>query len=294
MPEWLAGTRHRPLVQFPSFPGKQGAGKLTLPEEAHGHAEVVLPEEHDVDAVNGGDLLHVVDAGLGLHLHGDDDVVVVGARVAQETRLVGAALREVDGARAVGRAARERVFAARHGLPELGGGVDVRDQDAVGAEVEGLLDAGAVVVSRDADHRLGAAVGDRPEHARESDRLHRAVLGVDEQPVIAGAGELLGNGGADGVDEDAKLGVAGLELRLRASASESAARAGAIAGRQVRGLLGAGVAMEREGPGTHLELSAGLGRRAGGLAGCVPLHRDDRRVSTNPPGAYRSFSLALA
>eukprot|EP01043_Picozoa_sp_COSAG02_P043771 COSAG02_NODE_3844_length_6158_cov_3.953458_4_plen_162_part_00 len=154
--------------------------KLTFPEESHGHAQVVLPEEHNVDAIDLGDLLHVVNARFSLDLHGDDDVVVVPTRVAQKASLVGATLREVDGARAVCRTVRKRVFAARHGRLELRSGVDVRNQDTVCAQVEGLLDAGTVVVPRDADHRLGAAVGDRAEHAGERDRLHRAMLSVDK------------------------------------------------------------------------------------------------------------------
>ncbi len=46
------------------------------------------------------------------------------------------------------------------GNPRLFGGVDVGDENAVGAHVERLLDAGAVVVSADADERFRSAVGD--------------------------------------------------------------------------------------------------------------------------------------
>ena len=206
-----------------------GCGRRTLAaEEAHGHAEVVLAEEHDVNTRHLGDLLHVVDASLGLDLDRDDDVVVVRAGVAEEASLVGGALREVDRAGAALGARGQRVAAARDALRHVVRRVDVRDQDAVGAEVERLLDAGAVFVARDADHGLGAAGGDRAEHGRQRDRLHRAVLGVDKQPVVAGAGELLRDGRADAVDEDAKLGLAGLQfgLELRARLGR---RAGALA-----------------------------------------------------------------
>ena len=206
-----------------------GCGRRTLAaEEAHGHAEVVLAEEHDVNTRHLGDLLHVVDASLGLDLDRDDDVVIVRAGVAEEASLVGGALREVDRAGAALGARGQRVAAARDALRHVVRRVDVRDQDAVGAEVERLLDAGAVFVARDADHGLGAAGGDRAEHGRQRDRLHRAVLGVDKQPVVAGAGELLRDGRADAVDEDAKLGLAGLQfgLELRARLGR---RAGALA-----------------------------------------------------------------
>ena len=50
--------------------------ELVLLVESHGHAKVVLAEEQDVDAGNGGDLGDVLDAGGGLDLQRDDAVVV--------------------------------------------------------------------------------------------------------------------------------------------------------------------------------------------------------------------------
>ena len=81
------------------------------------------------------------------------------------------------------------------------GGVDVGDEDAVGAHVEGLLDAGAVVVSANADERFGAAIGDAAEHGGELFVAHGAVLRVDEQPVVSAVRELLGDGGTVRVEK---------------------------------------------------------------------------------------------
>lgn len=68
-------------------------------------------------------------------------------------------LREVDGARAGG-----RVEGAGDALSGLGGGVDVRDDDAVGTEVERLLDAVAVGRAADADLRARKAAVKRASH----------------------------------------------------------------------------------------------------------------------------------
>ena len=100
------------------------------------------------------------------------------------------------------------------------GGVDVGDEDAVGAHVEGLLDAGAVVVSADADHRLRAAVRDAAEHGGELFVAHGAVLGIDEQPVVSAVRELLGDGGAVGVEEQAHLGLSGAQLLFELGSAE--------------------------------------------------------------------------
>ena len=110
--------------------------ELVLLVQAHRHAQVVLAQEQDVDARNRGDLGHVLDAGGGLHLQRDDDVRVRVADVAQQPRLVRAALRKVDRARTCG-----RVTGTAHGLPRLFGRVDVGHQHAVGAQVQRLLDA---------------------------------------------------------------------------------------------------------------------------------------------------------
>ncbi len=111
------------------------------------------------------------------------------------------------------------------------------------------------------------------------------MLSVDEQPVIAGAGQLLGDCGANGVDEDAKLGVASRELGLRATASDSAAVGRpAGTGEALSPRFGAGVGPTvgaRSQPvnggwggiaAAYLKFSTSLRRRAGGLPGSVSLH----------------------
>ena len=67
--------------------------------------------------------------------------VVAVAGVAEQAALVHAALRKIDRARA-GRG----ILRAAHGLARFLGGIDVGHEHAVGAHVERLLDAGAVVV----------------------------------------------------------------------------------------------------------------------------------------------------
>ena len=100
------------------------------------------------------------------------------------------------------------------------GGVDVGDEDAVGAHVERLLDAGAVVVSADADEGFCAAVGDAAEHGGKFFVAHGAVLAVDQEPVVAAVGELLGDRGAVGVEEQAHLGLSGAELLFEFGSGE--------------------------------------------------------------------------
>src|SRR5271166_4527317 len=73
-------------------------GELVFVVEAHGHAEIVLTEEKDVDAGDSGDFGDVFDAGCGPDLQGDDAFVVPAAGVAEQTSAIHAALREVDGA----------------------------------------------------------------------------------------------------------------------------------------------------------------------------------------------------
>src|SRR5450755_2091802 len=50
--------------------------KLILVVEAHRHAEIVLSEEQNVNARNGGDLGDVFDTGCGLDLERDDALVI--------------------------------------------------------------------------------------------------------------------------------------------------------------------------------------------------------------------------
>ena len=182
-------------------------GELIFVIEAHRHAEIVLAEEENVNAGDGGDLGDVLDAGSGFDLQGDNAFVVPVAGVAEQPAFIHAALGEVDRARADC-----RILRTAHGLASLGGGIDVGDEDAVGAHVEGLLDAGTVSVSADTDHRLCAAIRDATQHGGKFFVAHGAVLGIDEEPIVSAMRELLGDGGAVGVEEQAHLGLAGAQL----------------------------------------------------------------------------------
>ncbi len=176
-------------------------GKFVLFVETHRHAQVVLAEKQDVDAGDGGDFCNVLDARGSFNLQGHDAVVVVVSRVSQEACFVHAALRKVDGAGPC-----SGVLGTAHGLACFFRGVDVGDENAVGAHVEGLLNAGAVVVSAHADHGFCATVRNSGKHRRKFFIAHGAVLGVDEQPVIAAVGQLLGDGRAVRVQEQTHLG----------------------------------------------------------------------------------------
>src|SRR6266849_1302295 len=110
--------------------------------EAHGHAQVVLSQEKNIHTGHGGNLRDVLDARSCLYLQSDDAVVVVVTGISEQAGLVHAALWEVDRARADG-----GILGATHGLPRFFGSVDVGDQNAVGAHVEGLLNSRTIVVS---------------------------------------------------------------------------------------------------------------------------------------------------
>lgn len=208
-------------------------GELVLLKEAHGHAEVVLPEEQHVDAGDGGDGIDVLDAGRGFDLEGDGDVRVRGSGITEESGLVGGALGEVDGAGAGG-----GVAGAGNGLASFLGGVDVGDEDTVGAEVERLLDAGAIIVAADADHGEGSAGGDGAKHGGEVLMIHGSMLGVDEEPVVAGVRELFGDGGGMGVKEEAEFRRAGAELRLEFGTGKCVVRHRSPQRNTARGILG--------------------------------------------------------
>ena len=132
--------------------------EFVLVVEAHGHAEIVLAEEENVDAGNSGNLGDVFDAGSGLDLQSDDAFFIKISGVAKKSGLVHAALGKINGA-----GADRGILGATDGLASFFGGVDVRDENAIGAEVESLLDAGTVVVSANADDGFCAAAGDAAE-----------------------------------------------------------------------------------------------------------------------------------
>ena len=117
----------------------------------HRHAEIVLSEEKNINAGDRGNLGDILDARSRLHLQRNDAFVVPVAGVAEESSLVHAALREVNRARADG-----RIFHATDGDPRFFSGIDVGDEDTVGAHIERLLDSGAVIVSANTDQRFCA------------------------------------------------------------------------------------------------------------------------------------------
>src|SRR4029077_18219130 len=107
----------------------------------------------------GGDFGDVLYAGGGLYLQSDDAVVVEIAGISQQAGLVHAALREVDRARTDG-----GILGAAHRLARFFGGVDVGDENSVGAHVQGLLNSWAIVVAADTHKGLGSAVGNSRKH----------------------------------------------------------------------------------------------------------------------------------
>jgi len=117
--------------------------------------------------------------------------------------------REVDGA-----STGSRVAAAADGVGGLSSGVDVGHEDTVSAQVQGLLHAGAVIVASDTDKALGTAGGDGTEHTAQVLSGHGAMLHVHQEPVVSKVGDLLGDGGAVGVDEEANLHVATAQVLL--------------------------------------------------------------------------------
>ena len=106
-------------------------GEFVFFVETHGHAEIVLAEEEDVHAGDRGNFVDILDAIGGFDLQRDDSVFVPVACVAEQAIFVHAALWKVDGASAYG-----RIFCAAHSLPCFGGGVDVGNEQTVGAHIE--------------------------------------------------------------------------------------------------------------------------------------------------------------
>ena len=137
------------------------------------------------------------------------------ARVAEQSGLVHAALREINRAGAGGGIAR-----ATHRLASFFGGVDVRDQNAVGAHIERLLNAAAIVISGHAHHGLRAAAGDSGQHGRQLWKAHGPVLCIDQQPVVAAVRQLFGDGGTVRIQEQAELGLSFAQLFLKLSSTE--------------------------------------------------------------------------
>src|SRR5262245_374364 len=75
-----------------------------------------------------------------------------------------------------------------------------------------------MIVAADAHHRFGAAVRNRSEHRREPLVIHRTMLGIHEQPVVARVRELLSDRWAVGIEKQAELGAAFAKLLLEIGA----------------------------------------------------------------------------
>jgi hypothetical protein len=75
-----------------------------------------------------------------------------------------------------------------------------------------LLDAGAIVISADANKGFRTAIGYAAQHRGEFFVAHGAMLGVDEEPVVSAVRELFGDGGAVRVYKQSHLGCSGAKL----------------------------------------------------------------------------------
>src|SRR5579872_178042 len=189
--------------------------ELIFVVEAHRHAEIVLSKEENVDARDGCDFGDVLNAGSGLDLQSDDAFVVPVAGIAEESTLVHASLGKVDGA-----SADRRILGATDGLASFFGGVDIGNEDSIGTHIEGLLNPRTVSISTDSDERLCATVGDAAKHGGKPLVTHGAMLGVDEQPIVATVGELLGDGGTMRIEEETHLGLSGAQLLFKFGSAE--------------------------------------------------------------------------
>jgi len=123
-------------------------------------------------------------------LQRDDAVLVPIAGIAEQAIFVHAALGEIDGAGSSG-----GVFCAAYRLARFCRRVDVRNEHAVGAHVQRLLNAAAIVKTLDAHERFCTAVSDSGKHGGKALVAHWAVLGVHKKPVVAAVGELFRDGG---------------------------------------------------------------------------------------------------
>ena len=76
------------------------------------------------------------------------------------------------------------------------------------------------MVSGHAHQRFRAAAGDARQHRGKCLESHGAVLGIHQQPVVAAVRQLLGNGGAVRIHEQAELGPALAQLLLKLGSAE--------------------------------------------------------------------------
>ena len=137
---------------------------------------------------------------LDLDDHGD--LVVRALHVAVEVEIEALRPRDADAAHAL-----RRVLAAIDGPLRIVDGVHERHDDPGGADVERLLDVRLVVPGH--PHDAGDAAVDGRDDVEGLARLHRGMLEVDEQPVVAGVGVDLGHFGQrhleQGADQRAAL-----------------------------------------------------------------------------------------
>src|SRR5581483_6596710 len=130
-----------------------------------------------------------------------------------------AALREINRARA-----KAKILNATDGLARFFGGIDIRHEDAIGAEIERLLDSGAVIVSAHTYQGFCAAIGYTGQHSRKLFVAHGTMLRVDQQPVITAVGELLGHSRAVCVQEKPHFGFTLAQLFFELGATQSGFR----------------------------------------------------------------------
>src|SRR5580693_1048828 len=93
----LGGRFDEGLSRGAEFRRGVHVGKLVLLVKPHRHAQVVLPEEENIDARYGGDFNDILDARGSLDLQRHDDVLVGLADVTKEAGLIGATLRKIYG-----------------------------------------------------------------------------------------------------------------------------------------------------------------------------------------------------
>ena len=194
---------------------------VELPGDPEAVRQVGRADEQDVDAVDRGDLLGVLDRAPRFDLDDPEqppvDRLDVGVAELAETCAAG---RQGQPAHAVGRVAHERDRLAR-----LLGQVHPRDHDPVRTEVERAPDPQPLARGR-ADDRRGARAAHRVEVGQQLRFGRAAVLEVDDQPVEAGAGQDLGGDRRADHGERAVDGLAGLQPDVEIDDAGDGRRAG--------------------------------------------------------------------
>ncbi len=100
-----------------------------------------------------------------------------------------------------------RIAAGSHGGFRFGGGFDLRDHQAVGADFQDPLQEDGIVRGH-ANDRGHAGDLRPPDHIRGARDIALAVLQVDHHEVEAGMAEDLDDGAAAGIDPAAENGLA--------------------------------------------------------------------------------------